>query len=163
MRAGLTMVACGVLVAASAYAGETPPALKLSGPKAESASFQVADLQSLPVVRELTVTEPHGKASVRYRGVPLIALLSMVGAPVGESLRGPALALHARIEAADGYRASFSLAELDAGVGGTDALLAFERDGQPIGPDVGPLRLVVPTDKRAARWVRQVLAIRLLD
>jgi DMSO/TMAO reductase YedYZ molybdopterin-dependent catalytic subunit len=42
-------------------------------------------------------------------------------------------------------------------------LLAFERDGQPLGADIGPFRLVVPTDKRGGRWVRQVTSIKLLD
>lgn len=154
-------IVVGLLLASSAAAADAP-ALVVSGPKGESTTLHLSELQQLPV-REVTVAEPHGKAGVRYRGVPLVAFLSMVGAPVGEALRGPALALHVRIEAADGYRASFSLAELDAGIGGTEALVAFERDGQPIGADVGPFRLVVPTDKRAARWVRQVVAIRLLD
>jgi DMSO/TMAO reductase YedYZ molybdopterin-dependent catalytic subunit len=41
--------------------------------------------------------------------------------------------------------------------------VAFERDGQPLGAEIGPFRLVVPTDKRGGRWVRQVVSIKLLD
>jgi DMSO/TMAO reductase YedYZ molybdopterin-dependent catalytic subunit len=93
----------------------------------------------------------------------LTAVLALVGAPAGEALRGPGLALHVRVEASDGYRASFSLAELDAGFGSTDVLVAFERDGEPLGAEIGPFRLVVPTDKRGGRWVRQVVSIKLLD
>jgi hypothetical protein len=35
-------------------------------------------------------------------------------------------------------------------------LLADRRDGQPLAAAEGPLRLVVPDEKRHARWVRQV-------
>jgi hypothetical protein len=107
-------------------------------------------------VREITVTDPHLKEPGRYRGVNLSSLLSAVGTPSGEALRGKSLALHVQVEASDGHVACFSLAEVDPGTGSTDALLAFEYEGKPLGADLGPLRLVVPTDKRAARWVRQV-------
>ena len=52
---------------------------------------------------------------------------------------------------------------LGAGFGSTDVLVAFERDGEPLGAEIGPFRLVVPTDKRGGRWVRQVVSIKLLD
>jgi DMSO/TMAO reductase YedYZ molybdopterin-dependent catalytic subunit len=68
-----------------------------------------------------------------------------------------------RAEASDGYVVTFSLAELDPAVGATDAILAFEREGQPLGSDVGPFRLVVPSDKRAARWVRNLIKLTVLD
>jgi hypothetical protein len=151
-------IAVSILLASSALAGEAP-ALVVAGPKGETKSLQASDLRQL-AVREVTVTEPHGKQAVRYRGAPLTAVLALVGAPAGEALR---VALHVRVEASDGYRASFSLAELDAGFGSTDVLVAFERDGQPLGAEIGPFRLVVPTDKRGGRWVRQVVSIKLQD
>jgi hypothetical protein len=154
-------IAVSILLASSALAGEAP-ALLVAGPKGETKSLQASDLRQL-AVREVTVTEPHGKQTVRYRGAPLTAVLALVGAPAGDALRGPGLALHVRVEASDGYRASFSLAELDAGFGSTDVLVAFERDGEPLGAEIGPFRLVVPTDKRGGRWVRQVVSIKLLD
>jgi DMSO/TMAO reductase YedYZ molybdopterin-dependent catalytic subunit len=154
-------IAVSILLASSAL-GADAPALVVVGPKGETRSLQASDLRQL-AVREVTVTEPHGKQSVRYRGAPLTAVLALVGAPAGDALRGPGLALHVRVEASDGYRASFSLAELDAGFGGTDVLVAFERDGEPLGAEIGPFRLVVPTDKRGGRWVRQVVSIKLLD
>jgi DMSO/TMAO reductase YedYZ molybdopterin-dependent catalytic subunit len=94
--------------------------------------------------------------------VPLIEILRAAGAPSGETLRGPALALYVRISAADRYRAVFALAELDPSTGNTQAILADRRDGKPLGADEGPLRVVVAGDKRPTRWVRQVVAIDLL-
>ena len=49
------------------------------------------------------------------------------------------------------------------GVGKTDALVAFERDGQPLPDDVGPFRLVVPSDARGGRWVRGLIELHVLD
>ena len=93
--------------------------------------------------------------------VLLLAAAALAGAPTGDKLRGPALATFVLVEAADGYKVVFSLAELDSGTGGTEAYVAFEREGKPLDDTVGPFRLVVPTDKRAARWVRQVTRIRI--
>ena len=51
------------------------------------------------------------------------------------------------------------------GVAFTDQiiLLADRRDDGPLLPDTGPLQLVVPHDKRPARWVRQVAKIEVRD
>ena len=66
------------------------------------------------------------------------------------------MALYLLVEAADGYRVVFALPELDPAFTERMVLLADHRDGQPLTTTEGPLRLVVPDDKRHARWVRQV-------
>ena len=148
-------------LASSALAADGP-SIALVGLGGRSHTVVVADLEKLPV-RDLSVADPHSKEPARYRGVALSAVLGLVEAPLGEALRGKALASHVQVEAADGYRVAFSLAELDAGLGNTDALVAFERDGKPLGGELGSFRLVVPTDKRGARWVRQVTKISIVE
>jgi hypothetical protein len=37
--------------------------------------------------------------------------------------------------------------------------LADTKDGQPLPPREGPFRIIVPGEKRPARWVRQVSAV----
>ena len=64
--------------------------------------------------------------------------------------------------AADGYRAVFALPELDSAFTGGLVLLADRVDGRPLPAGVGPLRLVVPDERRHGRWVRQVIAVRVL-
>ena len=66
------------------------------------------------------------------------------------------MALYLLVEAADGYRVIFALPELDPAFTERVVLLADHRDGQPLSTAEGPLRLVVPDEKRHARWVRQV-------
>ena len=64
--------------------------------------------------------------------------------------------------AADGYRAVFALAELDPGFRGDVPIITASCDGKALDAKDGPLRLVVPGEKRPARWVRQVTAIDVL-
>src|SRR5262249_62182964 len=97
-----------------------------------------------------------------WDGVPLIEILKSAGAPTGEALRGPALSLYVVVGAADHYRAVFALGELDPSTGNRQAILADRKDGKPLDDKDGPLRVIVPDDKRPARWVRQVIAIDLL-
>ena len=67
-----------------------------------------------------------------------------------------ALATYVVVGAADHYRALFALAELDPGFTDRVVLIADSRDGQALGANAGPYQLIVPGDKREARWVRHV-------
>jgi hypothetical protein len=149
------------LVSTAALAAQVP-SVAFVGPNGQSRSFTASDLGKLSA-REIDVTDPHSQTSSRYRGVALNELLALVGAPQGEHLRGGALATYVVVEARDDYRVVFSAAELDPGVRDTQVFLAFEKDGEPLGDEVGPFRLVVPSDRRAARWVRQVLRVTVVE
>ena len=70
---------------------------------------------------------------------------------------GP-LAIYLLVEAADGYRVVFAPPELDLTFSDRMVLLAERRDGKPMSEKEGRLRIVVPDEKRHARWVRQVVA-----
>jgi hypothetical protein len=86
-------------------------------------------------------------------------VLKAAGAQFGEALPGPALANYLLVEAADGYRVVFALPELDPAFSDRVFLLADRRDGKPMNEKEGRLRIVVPDEKRHARWVRQVTAM----
>ena len=53
------------------------------------------------------------------------------------------------IEAADGYKVLFALAELDPDFAPREIILADTRDGKPLDAKEGPFRVVVPGDKKA--------------
>ena len=107
----------------------------------------------------LHVTNPHEKKAELYEGVLLEELLRKAGVPHGEQLHGPLMATYVVAEAEDGYRVTFSVAELDSGILDSQVLVADTMDSGPIGPKFGPFRLVVPHDKRPARWVRMLKSI----
>jgi len=123
-----------------------------------SLALTEADLAALP--RHTLKASAHG-VSGEFSGVSLADLLHLVSAPSGEALRGKELADYVVVDARDGYRVVFSLAELDAGFTDRVAVLADRMDGKAMDSASGPLHLIVPDEKRPARWVRQVTRISL--
>jgi hypothetical protein len=103
----------------------------------------------------------HG-VPAQFEGVSLDSLLSSTGVQLGDKLRGPRMTEELLVEAADGYRVAFALAEVDLAFSARDIILADKRDRKPLDAKEGPLRIVAPGDKRPARWVRQVTALRLI-
>jgi hypothetical protein len=65
------------------------------------------------------------------------------------------------VEAADGYKIVFAIAEFDPAFAVREILLADKRDGKPLDAKEGPFRIVAPGDKRPARWARQVSTLRV--
>jgi len=120
------------------------------------------DVRKLPHIA-LTTIDPHPNASHAYSGVPMRDLLAKVGAPLGERMRGPALRLAVVFHAADSYVTVFALAEFDEAFSSRQIILADAEDGKPLPPDAGPYRLVVPGDKRAARWARMITSIEVVS
>jgi hypothetical protein len=100
----------------------------------------------------------HGKPAT-FEGVSLRHLLTLAQVPVGADLRGDALCLVVRVEAADGYQAVYALAELDAGPKERPILLADVRDGKPLYAATGPFQIVAADEIKGGRWVRQVTRI----
>lgn len=89
--------------------------------------------------------------------------LARAGAPLGDRLRGPALQLFVMVHCRDGYAVSFTLPDFDEAFGGRRILLADAEDGHPLPANAAPPRLIVPGDKKAARWARQVASIEIVD
>ena len=125
-----------------------------------SVALDAATLAALP--RQPVEASAHGQ-SLHCEGVELLALLRKAGAMPAEPLRGAQLARVVRVDARDGYRAAFSLAELDPSLGNAKVFVVDRCDGKPLDDKSGPLRLVAPAESRPARWVRQVQAITVLD
>lgn len=71
------------------------------------------------------------------------------------------MALYLVVEASDGYRAVFAMPELDPAFSDRVILLADRRDGRPLPDQAGPLQVIVPGEKKHARWVRQVIRLRI--
>src|SRR3984893_18706372 len=120
-----------------------------------------ADLEALPHVK-VTASE-HSSGPVNFEGVTLKSVLEKTGGAFGESMKGKKLTNCLLLEAADGYRAVIALPELDPAFTDKQTLLAFFRDGKPLGEKEGPYRIVIPDEKRMARWVRQVTTLKIVD
>lgn len=119
-----------------------------------------ANIEALPHTR-ITVGPPN--AEIAYEGVSVGALMEKAGVTFGESLRGKRLSSCLLVDAADGYRVIFALPEIDSAFTNKQVLLVFLRDGKPLDAKEGPYRIIVPDEKRMARWVRQVTALRIVS
>ena len=148
----------------SGHEPETPAArsssLQVKGPSGLVLDLDQEALARLPA-REIRAAT-HQERESTWKGVALRELLQRVDAPLDEKLRGRGLANVVRVTATDGYQVIFSIAELDAGFGNAEVLVAYQRDGELLKDD-GSFRLVVPADRRAGRWVRNVARIEVLD
>jgi DMSO/TMAO reductase YedYZ molybdopterin-dependent catalytic subunit len=151
------------VVALAAQTSQGAPAasvaeLKVGGAVATPLVLSLDDLKKMPRTT-VSVVNPHDKKTEVYEGVLLTEILKRAGVPQGEQLRGAAMNTSVVAEASDNYRAVFSLAELDSGIGDAGVLVADSMDGAAMGGELGPLRLVAPKDKRPARWVRMLKGI----
>lgn len=121
-------------------------------------ALSAADLKAMPR-KTLKVVNPHDKKTEVYEGVLVSEFFSKAGAPMGRQLRGAMMTTYVLAEASDGYRVIFSMAELDSDFADSDAIVADTLDGATLGPNEGPFKLVVPHDKRPARWVRMLQSL----
>jgi hypothetical protein len=119
-----------------------------------------ADVEALPRVK---VTGGGSGRSAIFEGASLKAVLERGGVEFGEALKGKRLASCLLVEAADGYRVVIALPEIDTAFTDKQTVLAFLKDGSPLDDKEGPYRIVIPDEKRMARWVRQVTALKIVN
>ncbi|HEY1218858.1 MAG TPA: molybdopterin-dependent oxidoreductase [Bryobacteraceae bacterium] len=96
-----------------------------------------------------------------FQGVLLTDLLAKVTTPTGDEHRHTAASYYLVAEGRDGYRAVFAWAELDPSFTDKAVYVVTARDGKPLPESDGPFQLVVPGERRNARWVRQLSALRV--
>lgn len=123
----------------------------------KSATWTVAQLAALPHVA-VTVYNEHTKAKETYSGVPLIALLAQLG--MSEHPRGKDLRLYVVAEGSDLYEVVYGSGEITPEVSSSTVIVADSENGKALESD-GPLKLIATGDKRPARWVRNLVAIKV--
>jgi DMSO/TMAO reductase YedYZ molybdopterin-dependent catalytic subunit len=135
--------------------------LHVSGAVSRPLALSLQDLAAMP--RTKVTAKEHDK-TITFESVPLAQILQKAGAPLGKQLHGKAMASYGLVTAHDGYRVLFALPELDPDF--TDAsqqiILADTADGKPLTEKQGPVRIVVPQEKRPARWIRMVEGIEVV-
>jgi len=136
-----------------------PVLLKVIGEVPHPLTLTAPEFAELP--RQSVRAKDRDGKEVEFEGVAVFEVLQRAGLKLGQDLRGPALASYLLVQASDGYRAVFALPEIDPACTDRTILLADRRDGKPLPAQEGPLRIVVPGEKRHSRWVRQVVAFKI--
>jgi hypothetical protein len=132
--------------------------LKISFGK-KSAEWTPATLAPLPHVT-LTVHNEHVNSDQTYTGVPLIELLKPLGVP--DKPKDKEFRFYVEAEGSDGYVVVYSVGEVTPDVHDATVMVADAMDGKAIG-DSGPMQLVATGEKRPARWVRNLVAVRVME
>jgi hypothetical protein len=134
--------------------------LMVQGEGGKQTVLAKADIEALPHVK---VTTSSSGASVTFEGVALKAVLEKAGVGFGDTLKGKRMASCLLVGSADGYRVVIALPEIDPAFTDKQVVLAFLKDGKALDEKEGPYRLVIPDEKRMARWIRQVNAIKIVE
>ncbi len=140
-----------ILLACAALPASAQILLRI--PNQPPVTISAADIAHLP--HHTVVFNDHGKL-IRYEGVLLHDVLAKGGFDFGEGLRGKQLSSYVAALASDGYQVVYALAELDPTIADAGIMVADKREGERISLDEGPLRIIVPHDKRAARSLKML-------
>ncbi|MBV9677604.1 MAG: molybdopterin-dependent oxidoreductase [Acidobacteriaceae bacterium] len=110
-----------------------------------------------------TVTAKEHGTEVSYGGVLLHDVLERAGAPFGSQLHGKALSSYVLATARDGYAVVYTLTEMDPDFTDSEIIVADQQNGKPLTDQQGPLRIVVPHDKKPARDLRMLDRIEIVQ
>jgi|SRR6202035_3083862 hypothetical protein len=149
------------LLLLSAHApAQRSPTLRISGTGIQSTELSAKDIAQMPRL-SFDIQEPHHGEMQHYEGARLSDLLAKAGVPLGDKLRGRAMAMYVLAQASDGYAVVYSVAELDPAMTDNRIIVADRMNGKPLDPKEGPFKIVVPGDKRPARWIRMLTALQV--
>ncbi len=157
-----TVLLFSLLMTALGNTENQPPnfILNVFGVAGKSVRLTLAEFAKMP--RRTVQAKNHDGKDCMYEGVELREIMTRVGVTFGKELRGKLLSSVVLVEAADNYKAVFALPEMDALFTDKIILLADTCDGKPLEKN-GSLQMIVPDEKRHARWVQQVSAITLVQ
>ncbi len=153
----ITLFTISYLVKAQTIVKEA--SIKVSGEVTTPLDLKLADLNQFTQT-EVTRKDKDGKDHT-YSGVILSTILQKAGVTLGKDLRGKNLTKYVQVEATDGYQVVFALAELDKDFTDRIIILADKIDGKPLLPADGPFRIIVQDEKKPARCIKQVTAIKI--
>jgi len=125
---------------------------------AKTSDFTPEQLAALPHTT-ISVYNEHEKANQTYSGVPLIDLLTPLG--VSAKPHGKEFRFYVVAEGADDYQVVYSIGEITPDVHDGTVLVADSVNGKSLGNN-GVFQLVAIGEKRPARWVRNLVAVRVL-
>src|SRR6266849_3501948 len=101
------VIVCSLLFVTGRLSAQTLQVIDAEG---KSTTLTAAQISSLPRV---TVNTVEHDAPAKFEGVSLASLLAIAGIQMGDKLRGTRMSEALLVEAADGYKVVFALAELD--------------------------------------------------
>ena len=138
------------------------PSLSVTGLVSTPLTLTASDLQKLPNTTDtVTLRTDTGKTTISsYTGPLLYTVLQQAGLVLNTaSFKNDALRQFVTIVGSDNYQVTVSLAEILPTFGNQRIILAWAKGGKPLGQDEGAVRLIVPNDTLAGRYVTNVTQV----
>lgn len=141
------------------------PTVQVRGLVGSPRTFTLDDLKALPAETvQVSYMAGQGTDGASFTGTRLLNVLDAAGgATLPNDINNARLRVTIMVTSADGYQVAFGWGELDPEFGAAPILLAYARDGQPMGEKQGMARVIVPGDKRGGRYASMVKSIELRD
>jgi hypothetical protein len=150
-----------------AGAGGISPQATLSGAVADPMIVTPATLAALHQCTTETATYLAGPSPTTdtYTGVSLWPLIQDAGLLTDPAIKNDLLGFAVVATGSDGYRAVISLGEIDPMFGHQPDLVAYADTKGQLGPGGGDgaLRLIVPGDHAAGRYVSNLVSLQVID
>jgi len=161
----LTIIVACLLAAGNLGAQQPAPAAEKSAvlitvPSHQPLHLSITELKALPHIT-VAFHNSHTNADEIYSGVRIADLLAKLGGPLGDALRGKALANYVIATGSDGYKSVLALGEVDPSFHSGEVIVADAMDGKALDAHNGPFKVVVTEEKRPARSVRNLISIEL--
>lgn len=137
------------------------PVLKVVTPE-KTVTFTPTEFAALPR-QKLSTPDHYTQMPRNFSGVVVREILERCGLPFGNLMRGPAMQLAVVFRSSDGYGVVFALAEFDDLFSSRTLLLADPEERKPLDEKAAPFQLIVPGDKKGARWARMVTSIEVIS
>ncbi|MBS7566225.1 molybdopterin-dependent oxidoreductase [Mucilaginibacter sp. Bleaf8] len=134
--------------------------ITISGDSLETKAISMGEFQDMH--QSVVMAKAHDEKVHRYTGVSLADLLKKAGVMLGDSAKRATVKSYVIVTAADNYRAIYALSEIDPLFANRLIILANRADKKPLPSQDGPFQIIVPGEKKHARWVRQVNSIQLV-
>ncbi len=156
------MVALGYLTSSlSAQAVAVPPGALSIRAESRAVVLTSSELAQLARVSLRLPGDTPGDSST-VTGVRLWDILQRVGVPAAEASGRQRAVTTVVLRGRDGQRAVLALVEVDPSFSSATIVLAESRDGRPLDAVEGRWRAVVASDRRHARWIRDVVDIEVV-
>jgi len=143
-----------------AAAGGVSATVSVGGGVETPLNLGLADVRAFPPItlNAETRTRQGSQGSHSYTGALLKDVLDKAKPRTDPNRKNDVLSVYITAIGSDGYRATVAYGEIDPDFGAQQIIVAYEMDGKPLDKD-GVAELVVPGDKLAGRWVKNLVSI----
>ncbi len=159
----IILLAAAFIAAPSLYSQGEKTGIAIRGDVLKPGLWSVEDLKQ-KFAKEIQTVQFAGekKEQKTATGVPLFSLIQAAGLKTEKTPKHYDLSFFVILEAHDGYRVFFSLAELMPKNGPSKIWLIWDVDGKPLAGKEAPLRLI-STDRGADRAIYGIGRMTLVD